>query len=756
MTTVPTKEALVVILDIGLGMHKHHRSVGGGGISSSSSSLSSQSQHLLQSANNTSPIDEALKAATLLFQQKLIYGKKDELGLVLIGTKETNNSLQKDGYQHITTACNIEEPKVETLRFLESIQPGESRGDVIDSLIVAMDMLIHKTEKKKFQKRIFLVTNASDPINKDDLSILQQQFKNTDVKLNVVGVDFTDEEDLENKIQLTEKEKNEVFLRRFVQSVNGILVPVKQALEIMSFFRSQSVLSRTGFRGVLEISTEFGIPVWGYLRTKIQTLPTLKKVSTVAQQADNPASLEVKQEKLHYSITDPDKEILDHDLLKGYKYGKSIIPYSKIDIEALKLSASKCLKTLGFAPASHIPLHHLMGQTEVLVAPPGDQEAALALSGIIHALAETDQVIIVRFVKRSNCSPYLGYLYPHIKANYECLYFNPLPFIDDIRHYQFPPISPKNPQCKKQYQPTADQLNAAHSLIESMDLMTADEDDEGQPMPSLRPKYTYNPSLQHFFQCLHHRALHPKTPLPSLDPLISKYINPDENILERASDAIKDFHSKFTLTKVNNFKSDHKYRWKDGMLIEEEIKLDSYIGQDDDGSKKKRKADDLADYSLDKLVSGYVNEVGSINPVQNFKDMLARRDIDLVDKAINLMRSRIVQLVNDSLKDQFYQKALECVVALRQGCIKESESDAFNTFLQELRDYFESKKRDDFWQLLVTWKITLINDQESDTSSVSEEESKKFLGVKPKPVQPLQAPSNNKGDTVDDLFDQIE
>eukprot|EP01133_Synstelium_polycarpum_P006600 gene6600-7664_t len=735
--TIPSKEALVIILDIGQGMHQHRKT------STSSSTTAT-----------TSPIEEALKSATLLFQQKLIYGKKDELGLVLIGTKTTKNNLQKDGYQHITMVCDIEEPKVETLNFLENLPPGESNGDVIDSLIVAMDMLIQKTEKKKYQKRIFLVTNANGSINKDDLPVLKEQFKKIDVKLNIIGVDFTDEEELENKMKKTAKEENEIFLRDFAQSVNGVLVPVKQALEMMSFFRSQSVLQRTAFRGNLEIGSDMSIPLWGYIKTKIQSLPTLKKISTLSQQADEPASMEVKQEKMYYSITDPDNEIVYTDLLKGYKYGKSLIPFSKIDEDALKYSADKCLQTLGFVDLASIPLHYNMAATEVFVSQPGDKSAKTALSALIHALAETNQVILVRYVKRNSSSPHLAYLFPHIKSNYECLYMNILPFSDDIRQYQFQPIAPTNPQCKKQFIPSTEQLNAAQSLIDSMDLMKADEDEDGDPIASLRPRYTYNPSLQHFYQCLHHRALHPNTTLPKLDPIIGKYINPDENILDRSQATLKDFQQLFPLTKTNDYKEDRKFRWKDGMLIEDEIKLDSYVTDASDG--KKRKADDLADYSLDKLVSKYVNEVGSINPVQNFKDMLARRDIDLVDKAITLMKNRIVQLINDSLKDQFYQKALECIQELRNGCKRESESEVFNSFLQELRGYYESKKRDDFWLLLVAHHITLISEQESDDSSVTDAEAKAFLGAKPKTVVAPSPPSNNNADTVDDLFDQIE
>lgn len=44
------------------------------------------------------------------------------------------------------------------------------------------------------------------------------------------------------------------------------------------------------------------------------------------------------------------------------------------------------------------------------------------------------------------------------------------------------------------------------------------------PIEALKPKYTYNPALQHFYQVLQSRAMQPETPLPPLDPLIEKYV----------------------------------------------------------------------------------------------------------------------------------------------------------------------------------------------------------------------------------------
>jgi ATP-dependent DNA helicase 2 subunit 2 len=124
-----------------------------------------------------------------------------------------------------------------------------------------------------------------------------------------------------------------------------------------------------------------------------------------------------------------------------------------------------------------------------------------------------------------------------------------------------------------------------------------------------------------------------------------------------------------------------------------------------------------------------VSEVGSIKPVDDFRSMLARRDVDLVEKAIEGIKKRIVQLVNDSILSQLYPKAIECLLALRQACVQEEESESFNRFLVDLRSYYEGKRRDDFWRLIVSQKITLIDSLESEDSSISPDEARQVTYV---------------------------
>lgn len=109
------------------------------------------------------------------------------------------------------------------------------------------------------------------------------------------------------------------------------------------------------------------------------------------------------------------------------------------------------------------------------------------------------------------------------------------------------------------------------------------KDEEGKFIESLKPKYTYNPILQHFYQCVQHRALHPHSPLPTLDLLIKKYIYPDEELFHKANLVFKNFKEIFPLEKTESKEKIERIYWKDS--IQQQIRLDSYVP---DPSKKKK------------------------------------------------------------------------------------------------------------------------------------------------------------------------
>lgn len=70
--------------------------------------------------------------------------------------------------------------------------------------------------------------------------------------------------------------------------------------------------------------------------------------------------------------------------------------------------------------------------------------------------------------------------------------------------------------------------------------------------------------------------------------------------------------------------------------------------------------------------SGMVDKVGNLNPIEDFEAMMLRRDsAEWVNKAIKDMKNLIFDLVENSYEGNTYQKALDCLLALRKGCILE-------------------------------------------------------------------------------------
>ncbi|PRP79754.1 hypothetical protein PROFUN_12616 [Planoprotostelium fungivorum] len=690
MASAP-KEAVVIILDVG-------------------------------ASTTDSGFQSSIDAVRLLARQKVMFGSKDEIGIVLFGCKETKNELNESegGYEHVQVLKSIGFPDVSMLKSIQEIERGGDQGDLLDALVVGMDMLMKKQQadpKKKYQKRMFVVTTAGDPISMDGMTDIVETFNKIDAKLNVIGIDF-DEPDEEGKVDPSPdkselKVENEAFIRDLTKRLNGVIVPVTQAIEMMSYFRS---------KGDLEISPKIKINVWSFLKTKHVTLPTMEKISTVSiESAGVGGESKAIREVTFYSATDIDKEmqVPAEERIKGYKYGKTLVPFAKVDESTMKYEADSCLKVIGFTSSKNVPRYHFISTAEQMIANPEDPVAQKALSAIIHALVETDSVAIVRYVKRARSAPHLAVLSPSIKLGAEFLYLNMLPFSEDLRQYTFSSLAPE--KARKAYVPSEEQVKAMDDFIDSMDLMKAASDEQGNKMEALKPKHVYNPVLQQFYQAVEKRALDSTAEIPPLHPVIEKYLNPDPSILETAEPALKKLKAEFPLEKNEKMEAKKRVFWQDN-IAENLVQLDSYLPDEESKRKKDGKA-----ITLDEILSKGVTEVGSVRPVEDFKEMLARRDVDLIQLAMEGMKSRIIQQVTDSIMTQLYPKAFDCLLTFREAAIQEEESEYFNKSLREMRTAFEGRRRDDFWKLIVERKISLITSEEAEDSEVSLTEAQQFL-----------------------------
>jgi hypothetical protein len=122
--------------------------------------------------------------------------------MVMFGTEDTQNALADrlsgKEYQNVTTARHLSKIDLEFFRDLETYTAEEEatkKGDMIDGLIVAIDMLNNFCGTKKYKKRIFLITDGEreTKANKQEVQSLIEQIKERDIRMNVITLDFANE-----------------------------------------------------------------------------------------------------------------------------------------------------------------------------------------------------------------------------------------------------------------------------------------------------------------------------------------------------------------------------------------------------------------------------------------------------------------------------------------------------------------------------------------------------------------------------------
>ena len=103
--------------------------------------------------------------------------------------------------------------------------------------------------------------------------------------------------------------------------------------------------------------------------------------------------------------------------------------------------------------------------------------------------------------------------------------------------------------------------------------------------------------------------------------------------------------------------------------------------------------------------------VGSLNPLEDFQSMLTVASA--TDEAMNSMIERIAAFINDGGNKAFYKKAVTCLKALRDECIKRTDAETFNDFLRDgIKAKFSKGKHGEVWEMLQEEDLSLITSEE--------------------------------------------
>ena len=360
---------------------------------------------------------------------------------------ETKNELNDDdpeGFQGIKVVQGFETASLDLLRYLkESVSAGSVQyPDYFEALIAATDMMIKHTGSKKYDRKIILFTDASAPLDIQGIEEIKAELDSHQIILQVIGFPL---KEMEANVQ---RARN--ALKFMAEDSGGSVITIDYALDILSQFRSKSTRIMTSFRGNLEIGSSLQIPIYLYAKSNERKLPSAKKAAPepTTDSSNAKTTNEVEMCISHVLMDESNTTVDAGDIVKVYRYGKTLIPFDSITSSSVEIDCTKSLKVISFVPAASIKREMSMGGVSVIVADSssggGGDSVDVALSAFIQAMYQKDLWAIARYVRASNSSPKLVCLSPKIREGYECLVMSILPFAEDVRNFGFSQLSPSS------------------------------------------------------------------------------------------------------------------------------------------------------------------------------------------------------------------------------------------------------------------------------------------------------------------------
>lgn len=482
----------------------------------------------------------------------------------------------------------------------------------------------------------------------------------------------------------------------------------------------------------LTVGSCLSIRIVGY---KAVMQERLKKTWTTVDAQTNQKE-DVKRETVYCLDDDNETEVQVSETIQGFRYGSDIVPFSKVDQEQMKYKHDgKCFAVLGFTKQNLVQRSQFMGNQVIkLFAAKDDEHAGVALSALIRALCELEMVAIVRYAYDRRSNPQVGAAFPCIKQHYECLMYIQLPFMEDLRQFSFPSL-----ENNKKVSPTDTQLSAVDSLIDSM--MLVEEGDDEKPKDMFKVHHIPNPEFQRLFQCLHHRAVNPGTPLPPIEPWLKAVLERPDVISDRCQAPLEELKKVFPLTEVER---------KKNLKTSAEV-----FGKDpgeSDAKKAKQDEEEDEDYSFSNITEGTITSVGSVDPARDFRSLVKQKSIPFGEVCQQLIQ-RIEQLLSNR-NTQYYMKSITGIQAFREQSVKLGNADLYNNYLQSLKGSITNRQLEVFWDLLVQDGLTLISNDEVEGSAISKADANRFLVTVEKKEEVAPPPVEDTGD-VDDLLDMM-
>ncbi|KAK4473857.1 hypothetical protein MN116_003188 [Schistosoma mekongi] len=764
---------------------------------------------------------EAIECVKMLLEKKFFAESKDEVALILCGSETTDNALadEEGSFQNICLAFDLAPLSWKILEFLGPDLLSSSTGDVIDALMVGAHHLHSCCKNKRNIKEMHLlvVSNLCGLVDDSDASRIFQSLQSTGIKFSLIGCDLKNDSIspeihhepgpshiVPHQIQPLQKIRPCIsFLAELWDQIDGESYSFSDAVSALSIFETRNV-SQRGWNADLQIGDSVFIPVVGYTHIKEAHPPTMG-----IMYAPDP-SVPLRSVTKYRTQDESSPDLHSSEVTRGYRYGGTVVPFGEEDLASIKPSSEKCFSVIGFTDANNIPHNVYTGDSVlVFVAKTVRQSednvinypsSSSALIALAQALYEIGGVALVRRVYNQTSAVRLGVLTPEIHGNQISLMYTDIAFSEDIRNLELPslPLSckpsssttgrydmPSDNNILHKYCPSAEQLSAMDSFIDSMMLSYSDASDDDNETNKedendlvknsskkvLKLQRISNPWIQRFFACLRKRGLNPSLPLPTSNVWLSPETFPglEEIITQISSDSETASITESRNILLNSFPPlrpacesadlTEEYLAKRRRLMDEGLcptpssTKEIYIEHE---TEQPLSSLELASNFLN-LNTSVANSI-QINSVQDFENLIFEQQIEV---ACRLLERQIIQLVTDPYTETLLRpKAIAYLFAYRKHAQPHSQisnttsnnsthhleiARAYNLFIRNWRQdlidrnllgsnvlspHTSNDSRLSFWLETITQGFGLLCDDDIPGIGVSLSENHEFLHPK--------------------------
>ncbi|GAV55467.1 hypothetical protein ZYGR_0AV00980 [Zygosaccharomyces rouxii] len=269
------------------------------------------------------------------------------------------------------------------------------------------------------------------------------------------------------------------------------------------------------------------IRVEGFPATK--AVPSISRKMVVKREIHGKDVYEPVKSVVEYEIQGDDEnslpiQVSPKSIAKAYRYGSDyVVLPSPLEDPPRKYANGPGMDILGFIDKNALPRHYLNSESRFITADTryGGVQDIVALSALVDALRDSNQLAIVRFVAKPTSDVQVGALCPiHVQDNHALVYCR-LPFAEDQRVADFPRLVSRTTTSGRKIEEDKSQGDVDSLMSKYIDAF--DMDDEPQTEENCYYKLMEGPSPTNLplpRPYAHSGGVKPETGLIDEDPLI--------------------------------------------------------------------------------------------------------------------------------------------------------------------------------------------------------------------------------------------